>query len=69
MAAMIKPVSEGKNIINNDEARLQITEMTSAFFLPVVSANTEVGKSKRNTVNDHTFAIKMICTKDSPVYL
>jgi len=65
----MKPGSEGKNIINNDDARLQITEITSAFFLPAVSANTEVGKSKRNTVNDPTFASKMICVKDSPVYL
>jgi hypothetical protein len=62
-------MNEGKNKITRADAKLQITEITRDFFLPDVSANTDVGNSKIQTVNVETFAIKIISTRESPVYL
>jgi hypothetical protein len=64
-AAITNPTNDGNNAIVNAETKLQTTEITNDFFLPMVSANTEVGNSNiRITIVD-IFDINTMCARDS----
>ena len=68
MEASIKPRNDGNRKIESAHTKLQTTEIMSDFFLPIVSAKTEVGSSNNRIVMVEILAIRIICARESPLY-
>ncbi|MEI6774191.1 MAG: hypothetical protein WCL18_05345 [bacterium] len=69
IAAILNPINEGKNKIHTADNTLHIEPHTNDFFLHVVSANTDVGISKSQTVSVDTLLSKIISAMESHVYV
>ena len=66
---MQNPVRLGHNKINVAHRKFETTEAINDFFLPNVSAKTDVGNSSIHIQNVNMFDISMISKVDNPVYL
>jgi hypothetical protein len=55
--------------MNVAHRKFETTEAINDFFLPNVSARTEVGNSKIHIQNVKIFDINIISKVDNPVYL
>lgn len=55
--------------MSNAHMKLHSTDITRDFFLPAVSAHTEVGNSNNQIANVDIFVMIIIWASDSPTYL